>query len=396
MKVTRIIHPVGQGGFYTETFSDDQQEATFVYDCGGFDNAQKKMNSYLDCFLSNKKPKKKIEAVFISHFHADHINGLQYLLENAEVKYLFLPQLSEDVMLEALVYNYCLTRSNKLVNDFLISLYNGKVRFGSNRARTRIIQIESVDDHILPDDLHSESFYNNNTEFNAWDWRKKKVVDLSTVETLSASTVLQYCSWLYIPYNSKVRPAKETDLKKKLSKMLGTEITVENLPLLIEKYTVEACREIYKKVFGSNQNHTSMILFSGTIENVKIFHCEDISNHQDDENWLYYKNNRHLNLNNPNMLYTGDYEPNRRVGCMWYYSKLWNTIATIQIPHHGSQNNYDEELYKNPSRGIVSVGNNNSHHHPNVDTLIKIQNQGCYPVIVTEDKSSMKIYQYLL
>ena len=299
-------------------------------------------------------------------------------------------------MLEALVYNYCLTRSNKLVNDFLISLYNGKVRFGSNRARTRIIQIESVDDHILPDDLHSESFYNNNTEFNAWDWRKKKVVDLSTVETLSASTVLQYCSWLYIPYNSKVRPAKETDLKKKLSKMLGTEITVENLPLLIEKYTVEACREIYKKVFGSNQNHTSMILFSGTIENVKIFHCEDISNHQDDENWLYYKNNRHLNLNNPNMLYTGDYEPNRRVGCMWYYSKLWNTIATIQIPHHGSQNNYDEELYKNPSRGIVSVGNNNSHHHPNVDTLIKIQNQGCYPVIVTEDKSSMKIYQYLL
>ena len=176
------------------------------------------MNSYLDCFLSNKKPKKKIEAVFISHFHADHINGLQYLLENAEVKYLFLPQLSEDVMLEALVYNYCLTGNNKLVNDFLISLYNGKVRFGSNRARTRIIQIESVDDHILPDDLHSESFYNNNTEFNAWDWRKKKVVDLSTVETLSASTVLQYCSWLYIPYNSKVRPAKISELAPKCRK----------------------------------------------------------------------------------------------------------------------------------------------------------------------------------
>ena len=32
MKVTRIIHPVGQGGFYTETLSNDTQEATFVYD----------------------------------------------------------------------------------------------------------------------------------------------------------------------------------------------------------------------------------------------------------------------------------------------------------------------------------------------------------------------------
>ena len=89
MKVTRIIHPVGQGGFFTETLSEGKKEATFVYDCGGFDKAKKKMKDYLDSFLPKGKTKKQIEAVFISHFHADHINGLQYLRENAEVKYLF-------------------------------------------------------------------------------------------------------------------------------------------------------------------------------------------------------------------------------------------------------------------------------------------------------------------
>ena len=91
MEVTRIIHPVGQGGFYTETLSNGNQEATFVYDCGGFDKEKKKMTDYLDSFLHSenaiKNPgdsgKKKIEAVFISHFHADHINGLQYLLDKA-------------------------------------------------------------------------------------------------------------------------------------------------------------------------------------------------------------------------------------------------------------------------------------------------------------------------
>ena len=89
MKVTRIIHPVGQGGFYTETFSNGTEEKTFVYDCGGFDRAKRKMENYLKSFLPKGKPKRQIEAVFISHFHADHINGLQYLLDNAEVKTLF-------------------------------------------------------------------------------------------------------------------------------------------------------------------------------------------------------------------------------------------------------------------------------------------------------------------
>ena len=77
-----------------------------------------------------------------------------------------------------------------------------------------------------------------------------------------------------------------------------------------------------------------------------------------------------------------------------FYNQLWDKIASIQVPHHGSMDNFDKTLYENPIRGIVSVGNDNPYHHPNIDTLTKIQEQGCHPVIVTEDKSSMKIYHY--
>ena len=77
-----------------------------------------------------------------------------------------------------------------------------------------------------------------------------------------------------------------------------------------------------------------------------------------------------------------------------YYSPLWNKIASIQVPHHGSKDNFDEALYENPVRGIISVGNGNTYHHPNVDVLMKMYDQSCKPIVVTEDKSSIKIYQY--
>lgn len=55
MKLTRIIHPVGQGGFYSETFSNGEQEATFVYDCGGFNGGKNKMGKYLKSFLIERR-----------------------------------------------------------------------------------------------------------------------------------------------------------------------------------------------------------------------------------------------------------------------------------------------------------------------------------------------------
>ena len=131
MKVTRIIHPVGQGGFYSETFYNGEQEATFVYDCGGFDGGKNKMENYLKSFLPKDGSKKKIEAVFVSHFHVDHINGLQYLLNNAEVKYLFLPLLTENILIEALIYNRSI-KHTLLVNSFFCKIVQANNRYNNN------------------------------------------------------------------------------------------------------------------------------------------------------------------------------------------------------------------------------------------------------------------------
>ena len=362
------------------------------------------MTDYLDSFLHSEKAiknpgdpgKKKIEAVFISHFHADHINGLQYLLDNAEVKYLFLPQLTEEVMMEAMIYNYYTTKQSNWVNNFLMKLYRGEAQFGSKERPTKIIQVDYANDSRVPEEFNEGIFSENSIALQAWDWRQGEPIDLSAIEILPANSMLHCSKWLYIPYNSKVIQKKKDDLKKELGDLLGDNVTVEDLPSLVGKLKVEACKAIYNKVFGSQQNHTSMTLFSGTLEHTRIHPCKKIPNcydaHPFCDDFFWYRY-----CCNPNILYTGDFEPANNIKELQsFYSVYWAKIATIQVPHHGSNNNYDDVLYEQPIRGIVSVGNNNSYHHPDIETLIKIQNKGCHPVIVTEDKSSMKIYHYSL
>ena len=89
MTMTRTFQPVGQGAFYTEQFSkDDGGTFNVVYDCG---------SDSLDIQSLSKVIKKSfpkesvIDAVFISHFDSDHVNGLPELMRNFKVTKIFLP-----------------------------------------------------------------------------------------------------------------------------------------------------------------------------------------------------------------------------------------------------------------------------------------------------------------
>lgn len=177
---------------------------------------------------------------------------------------------------------------------------------------------------------------------------------------------------------------------------MKAEITIENLPSLLAEKGVEECAEIYKELFGvSKLNHYSMTLFSGTIMPKPTHFCKrlyycDFHRYRDClVPYKYYCN--------PNILYMGDFDPKNNIADFErYYSIFLKRIAIIQVPHHGSKNNYDPKLYEYPIVGIVSVGNNNSHHHPDIDTMAKIEKQECHPIFVTEDIHSRKIYYYVI
>jgi hypothetical protein len=395
MKVTRVIHPIGQGGFYTETLSNGHQTKTFVYDCGGFNHKQSAMKKYLESYLDPKLGKKEIEAVFISHFHSDHMNGLQYLLDQSKVKYLILPQLTEDVLIEAFVYNYCQTNTFNRVNRLLVNLYNRSKSENRDEERPRIIQVDEANDSRIPGEFNIEGQSNDDLSIRAWNPNQRKELNLSFQSSIPSGTILYCKEWLYIPFNSKVASGKRKELRDKLEKELGKKITIDNLSKLLRGAGVKKCKKIYDDVFGNQHNGYSMTLFSGTNTlDVRCWHCHRLCRFEDHCHHLYRFGHGDYCCN-PNFLYTGDFEPqNNSSELEFFYDSIWSEIASIQVPHHGSKHNFDEALYEYPIRGIVSVGNDNPYHHPDIDTLIKIQEQDCHPVIVTEDKSSMKIYHY--
>lgn len=75
MKVIRTFHPIGQGAFYSEQFINDNNTpiGTIVYDCGS-NNLTCLKKIIPGCFIS-----RDIDILFISHFDADHINGISTL-----------------------------------------------------------------------------------------------------------------------------------------------------------------------------------------------------------------------------------------------------------------------------------------------------------------------------
>ena len=396
MELTRIIHPIGQGGFYTETLSQGDQKVNIVYDCGGFGtNGLTSMNDYLKSYIEYiNNNGQKIDAIFISHFHADHINGLQYLLDNITVDYLIIPQLTDDVIFEALIYNYSLATSESYfqidqLNQFLVNLYLHNEDIFTN-GNTKVIQITSRTQSL---DLPEQS---QNTQF---EFVIQEEYRQNNNRIVPSGTIFHCCEWLFIPYNIEMNNNQIDTLKNKFTVKFGIDTSssrfLRNLPKIVKQKGVDVCKEIYNEVFGTQHNGYSMTLFSGTID----LSLGDFSRH-----YLLYHKYIYLNI-----LYTGDFEPdksnksintseyNKKIDALiYFYKPMWDIISFIQVPHHGSIHNYHDDLYKKKEVGFISVGNHNSYNHPSIETLCKMQHQHCTPIIVTEDKSSMRIYHYEL
>lgn len=377
MELTRIIHPVGQGGFYSETFKNGSEEFNVVYDCGG--NNKTSMIYYLDKYYPNNT--KTIDAVFISHFHDDHINGLEYLLNSFNVKYLFLPQLTQDEQLEVLLYNGLKNTTNS-VNSFLNKLWAS----GDYYRETRIIWVE----HSNGDDRASGEVIEN----EALDISKEVKVPI-----VKSGAGLHICGkWLLIPYNPPIKTDKNQGFYEFFKRQLSIDdFELEDISDIVKEKGILKCKKVYSDYFGKNHNAYSMALFSGIAGGYPDCRYE-CSCHR----YAYCHCLRQLGRNRrsfycmPNCLYTGDFDVRNQVEMPSFYDSFWETIGSIQVPHHGSRNDYYPKLYQFASKGFVSVGERNRYHHPNVDTLIGIQGMGCNPVIVTESLGTMKMYHYYI
>ena len=355
----RTFHPIGQGAFYSEEFLN----FSTVYDCGS--NNEKLIKREIRSAFEKDKV---IDAVFISHFHADHVNGLNYLLQHCNVRRLFLPLLSADEKIELLVYNAISGDDNQYVK-MLVANPTSILPENKDTVISYVPEIDPEEEPVgEPQEINIEEIIDNE----------------DTLPAYAMLTSSQAKEWVFIPFNfqSKIR-----------SSMLNQELQAEgildnnyNPEELADKFENiwntkrDKIREIYKKL-PDNENVNSMTLYSGP-KNGSQFHSSLIPQ-------IPMHASTHIFCDRAGCLYFGDFDA--KDSRKWdaldrRYHRYWNNIGTVQIPHHGSSDNYNRGINNRvPMISIISAGFANQHRHPNSSTISNIIADGGYPIIINEN-----------
>lgn len=325
--MTRTIHPVGQGAFYSETFSyDDSARFTAVYDCGG----------KVDTLSQEIDKLARVDVVFISHFHCDHINRLKVLNDKYKPKDVVFPHISTCHFLVDFVFN-CI-----------------KMEGGCGTFMLRFLPVLR-----LANSGNGDSLIIDGTRYTP-------VKRIHRYLFPYESTL-----WEYISFNRE-NDFKEQKLCKKLLPLFGMsadsldkyndEPFYEEIAkrLREDEHLLEKVKNIYSYSFPGGHNSYSMPVLSHQIDKDKIedkkFDC----------------------------LYTGDVNVDN-----WVLD-IASTYKPdyIQVPHHGSNYNHNPYLYKSNNIVFVSVGITNRYRHPGLITLPYIINTCKEVHVVTEDATT--------
>lgn len=356
MEVTRIIHPIGQGAFYTERICSKDQIYNVVYDCGSGTNKnapKRLMQEIASVFTSNDV----VDILFVSHFDNDHINGIRELKKRVkEIRNIVVPLVEKNDY-----WFYCVENQN------FIAFYDSLEEIASHvyRVKPNIDARREFNDSVI--DL---------TE------GKSKIIESGT--RLLWATI----DWCYIPFNydQKVRLEK---LKAELAEQGITEdILGQDWDII--KTHLDKIKKAYKKVIPDGANKTSLIVYSGGLTSRYImrqyqycmrprFCCEFC---------------RHPFLRPEGCLYFGDNDVNQGLllaDLKNALNQVIDRIGTIQIPHHGALKNFNVGIFdinKNHKSFCVSFGIGNTYGHPSMRVIDDVVRYGSYLFEVTENRDS--------
>ncbi|KAA6327100.1 hypothetical protein EZS27_023878, partial [termite gut metagenome] len=236
----RIFHPIGQGAFYTEQQMISGRVYTVVYDCGSITLPEQSMRNLIDSFFQKEGT---IDLLFISHFHADHINAIKSLLQRCEVKRVIIPLLEDD---DKIVLK--LDNAVRFKYDETQIIDDPENFFGENVKITKV-QVITEDNVELHNDINADEL---SDEINS-----------GTKIKVSGS------DWFYIPYNYK-QEERAVLFSTALSELYnGMTIKDININDLGNEDVQDKLRAAYTKV-NSCLNKTSMLVFAGTDSDIRL------------------------------------------------------------------------------------------------------------------------------
>lgn len=316
-------YSVGQGGLHAGIITHKDVDV-YIYDCGAY--KQKNIENGIDELINDLKKYKNINTirVFISHFHNDHVNGLDYLYDKLKESILYshleliLPSISEYEKIFMLGHYY----ENDGQNNFKYEKFIiNPTEYFNDKYRVIFLTNE-----YPPPELNYNTIYDKPMPFD-----KDKISDSHNY--VFKNNTYNDIIWIYKTYYCPI--------DKKKFKLLKAEI--ENAQIDLSNATKDKQKEIrniYKKYY-KNINESSMCLYSGPI-----------------------------NANIIGWMHTGDIKLKKEClkGFMNKYKDIIDNILIFQIPHHGSSSNsniLDIRKIKNASIQYLTTQSEPSHSRKN-------------------------------
>lgn len=375
MKMRRTFYPVGQGAFFTEVFYDKKNPRkcfTVVYDCGTLSTPEVpfKVSMCDSCCY-------QIDYFFVSHLDADHVNGVEFLIN--------MGWLSKNTTIVLPYYeNYQIELLKLASNRDYSSLFS----ILKNKAFNRVYFVPNLTDDSSSGDVidmgdwnsidnedensNSEENPNNHGERNSEDNPKRVYGELKTVMglegyLLKANSVFRlrddreyHYVWEYMPFTMNDEASLEFYKKVEESAVIKSK-DIEDIfnnvfkNGLRKNRKLKEIKRIYNSVGSRREGDTlinvnSLVVVSQSIRPICDFYiCYNMSILYSPLNNPGYKSRlKTIGENHAVCVYTGDLNLRLTTDFDKFNEKLrnhcFNEIGLIQLPHHGSATSYNERL----------------------------------------------------
>lgn len=312
MSVIHIQFPIGEGGLHFGVIGDK----AYIYDCGHCGTYVAEHQIYLKyfCIIEHLLGKKDIKElnIYISHMHIDHCNLLQGFLDSIKLMrikiIIWIPNINNPEKIHLL-----------LTSDLSRAVYGNSFRLISDPKNFLNVNNDNLLLHEIPPTPENrdsgdvaDGFYRiTGIEKSTSDW----VIDPFVIKGKINPNLVQYIN---NKFNDNLRMLEDYDKFIEFQKEYKKEM--------------EALKEDY--------HHSMLCLYAGQDIKTTPIYTNHFLHH------YYYLSFRNEILSG--WMHTGDAILKKRRNPEFYehYNKYANYIGFMQIPHHGSQDNHNENFAK--------------------------------------------------
>lgn len=417
----RTQYAVGQGFFQAGALFDNESlRLRYVVDCGAMTKYASQRDERIDAYLNEVGAKQPLDLLFISHAHADHLNGVERLLDKVTglvVKTIVLPLLNVEDRLIAYARAASedpMSVDNEFYRAFVVDPASALGRF--NPERVIFVEPGNRDDGAPyrggPDDPpggdgESDSLLRGNERL-PWtivgSGNMRPYIEATSKPESCVACVMQDTKGFLYPYSVTTpawlfAPFVDPSVKANAAPFMASLATArrQSVPALkkwlrstnnIEKLLTVHVSDLKAAYASINRdlNVTSMCLYSGPVPTFK-----PSASHYVGKFGMWTVSGPYR----PSVAWLGTADAalankKRRNAFFQHYGSLLDEVVTLTLPHHGSEHNFDAELLDRirPSFCVAPADRYSSWRHPGTAVIQSVASSGRFLSVVTSDVES--------